>query len=177
MGRVTKPFSKKSFVVIIAGVFVFLCLGTYSFLNVLKIPKEYFYAPGNAWESSKKVEDYFIESMNMTPQEASEIRTGEGVDGMVNLRTGKATTLDALVSNLYYFGFVRDEEAFRYALTHTKDTTPSENAIMVEKDGTIDRNAEFRISEKMTAWEIADILLNKPSGHFAFDEYNYFFMP
>lgn len=173
----TKLFSKKSSVVIIAVVFVLLSVGTYGFYNILKTPKEYFYAPGSDWESSKKVEDYFIESMNMTPQEASEIRTGEGVDGMVNLRTGKATTLDALVSNLFYFGFIRDEAAFRYALTHTEDTTPSENAIVVGKNGTIDRNAEFRISENMTAWEIADTLLNKPSGHFAFDEYNYFFMP
>ena len=47
----------------------------------------------------------------------------------------------------------------------------------LNKDGTIDTNAEYRISENMSAWELADLLLNKPAGHFSFDEYNYFFMP
>jgi len=73
--------------------------------------------------------------------------------------------------------FKRREKSFRYALGHTKDVTSSDNAIIVDKNRTIDKNAEYRISEDMDAWQIADILLNRPSGHFAFDEYNYFFMP
>ena len=32
----------------------------------------------------------------------------------------------------------------------------------------------IRISENMSAWELADLLLNKPDGHFAFDEYQLF---
>src|SRR4030043_262439 len=79
------------------------------------------------------------------------------------------------VENLAYYGFVRDEKSLRYALEHTKDVTPSGKAIVVDKNRTIDTNAEYRISEDMDTWQIADILLNRPSGHFTFDEYNYFF--
>lgn len=144
--------------------------------EVCKLDEKYS-APGKNWNSPKKVEDYFIERLNMSPQEALAIRSRPGVDGNVNLRINTITTLNALVGNLYYYGFIKDEDAFRYALEHTKDTTASDKAIKVGVSGTIDTNAEYRISEDMNAWEIADILLNKPSGHFAFDEYNYFFMP
>src|SRR5690606_2681464 len=107
----------------------------------------------------------------------SEIRSKPGVDGTVDLRINNNVTLDALVSNLYYYGFVKDEEAFRYALENTQDSTPNDASIKVGKNRTIDTNAEYRISENMSAWEIADILLNKPAGHFSYDEYGYFFMP
>ncbi len=139
--------------------------------------EENFNAPGRDWESAKKVEDYFVERLHMSTEEASNIRNKPGVDGTVDLRISTDVTLDALIGNLFYYGFVRDERAFRYALEHTKDTTPSDKAIRVGKDGTIDTNAEYRISENMTSWELADLLLNKPAGHFPFDEYNYFFMP
>ncbi|KKQ91945.1 MAG: hypothetical protein UU16_C0013G0005 [Candidatus Woesebacteria bacterium GW2011_GWA2_40_7] len=136
-----------------------------------------FKAPGKDWNSPKKVEDYFVERLRMTTKEASEIRSKPGTDGTVDLRINTNVTLEALIGNLAYYGFVKDEKSFLYALEHTKDTTPNDKAIKVGKEGTIDTNAEYRISENMSAWEIADILLNKPSGHFAFDEYNYFFMP
>lgn len=147
------------------------------FLNSRKPDQSSLLAPGINWHSSKKVEDYFVEHLRMTLQEANEIRTKPGVDGTVDLRLSTNVTLDALVGNLYYYGFIRDENSFRYALENTKDTTPSEKAIKVGKDGTIDTNTEYRISENMSAWELADLLLNKPAGHFSFDEYNYFFMP
>ena len=138
---------------------------------------ENFKAPGRDWKSSKKVEDYFVSNLHMSPEEASTIRSKPGVDGKVNLRINTKVTLTALVSNLAYYGFIRDEKALFYALEHTKDTTLGPQAIKVGREGTIDTNAEYRISENMTAWELADTLLNKPSGHFPFDEYNYFFMP
>ena len=144
---------------------------------LIKPNEDNFKAPGKSWNSPKKVEDYFVERLRMTPQEASEIRSKPGVDGTVDLRISTNVTLEGLVGNFYYYGFARDEDTIRYALEHTKDTTPSEKAIKIGKNGTIDTNAEYRISEDMSAWEIADILLNKPSGHFSFDEYNYFFMP
>lgn len=156
---------------------VLLILGI-SALFLLKKPNEdNFKAPGRSWNSPKKVEDYFVERLRMTPQEASEIRSKPGVDGTVDLRINTNVTLEALVGNLYYYGFVKDEDTLRYALEHTKDITPNDKAIRVGSTGTIDTNAEYRISEDMSTWEIADILLNKPSGHFSFDEYNYFFMP
>lgn len=148
------------------------------FIFFKKPNQELFQAPGREWNSPKKVEDYFVETLHMSPEEAKEIRSrGKGNDGTVDLRIGEATTLQALVGNLAYYGFVRDEKTFQYALERTTDTTPSENAIVVNKNGSIDRNAEYRISEDMSAWEIADILLNKPVGHFSYDEYRYFFMP
>ncbi|RJR23836.1 hypothetical protein C4578_03595 [Candidatus Microgenomates bacterium] len=168
-----KKFSV-GYVVIIGALLV---LGIAGFFWLNKPNEENFKAPGRDWNSPKKVEDYFIERLRMTPQEASEIRSKPGVDGTVDLRISTNVTLEGLVGNLYYYGFVRDEDTLRYALENTQDTTPSENAIKAGKSGTIDTNAEYRISEDMTTWEIADILLNKPSGHFSYDEYGYFFMP
>ena len=111
--------------------FIAIGLLTAIFLIPQKPSDELFAAPGRDYPSEKKVEDYFIERLRMTPQEASEIRSKQGVDGTVDLRINTNVTLDA----------------------------------------------EYRISEDMTAWEIADILLNKASGHFSYDEYGYFFMP
>lgn len=166
----------KSRYLIVGG--VLLVLGVSAFLLSEKQPNmDNFKAPGRSWNSPKKVEDYFVERLRMTPQEASQIRSKLGVDGTVDLRINTNTTLVGLTGNLYYYGFVRDEKSFLYALEHTKDVTPSDKAIVVDKNRTIDTNAEYRISEDMDAWQIADILLNRPSGHFTFDEYNYFFMP
>jgi len=170
-------YSSKNNLLILAGFTLLILLGFFAYSQISQPDQTTFNAPGKNWPSTKKVEDYFIERLNMTPKEASEIRSKPGVDGKVNLRINTDTTLDALVSNLFYYGFIRDENSFRYALEHTKDVTPSTNAIVVDKNRTIDKNAEYRISEDMTAWQIADILLNRPSGHFTFDQYNYFFMP
>jgi len=163
------------FIVIVLLILIAIYIGIFLFFK--KPNEDLFKAPGKNWNSSKKVEDYFVERLGMPREEASGIRTKPGVDGAVNLRITQNVTLDGLVGNLQYYGFIRDENTFRYALNHTKDTTPNEKAIKVGKNGTIDINAEYRISEEMSAWEMADILLNKPSGHFPFDEYNYFFMP
>jgi hypothetical protein len=171
-----KHFPRKSLYITL-GIVLVLTLGIFAFAKLSKPNMESFNAPGRNWNSPKKVEDYFIERLGMTATEASEIRTRPGVDGNINLRINTVTTLDGLVGNLAYYGFVRDEKSFLYALEHTKDVTPGTNAIIVDKTRTIDRNAEYRISENMDAWQIADILLNRPSGHFPFDEYNYFFMP
>jgi hypothetical protein len=73
----------------------------------------------------------------------------------------KDTTLDAVVSNLKYYDFIKDENAFRYALVKTKDITiGNENSLKIGNN-TIDREAKYTISQSMTTWEIADILLNK----------------
>ena len=157
-------------------VFIVLVIGLgYYFIS--QPSKESLKAPGKDWESAKKVEDYFIERLHMPVAEAEQIRSRPGVNDTADLRLDPKVTLDALIGNLFYYGFIRDEKAFRYALEHTKDTTPNELSIKVGKNGTIDTNAEYRISENMSAWELADLLLNKPEGHFSFDEYGYFFMP
>lgn len=172
---VKHPSKNRPFALI--GLVLLLGFGVFGYIKLTKPSEKNFKAPGRSWNSPKKVEDYFVERLRMTPQEASGIRSKPGVDGTVDLRINTNVTLEALVGNLYYYGFVKDENTLRYALEHTKDITPSDKAIKVGSTGTIDTNAEYRISENMSAWEIADILLNRPVGHFAFDEYNYFFMP
>jgi len=144
--------------------------------ELTKPSEESFLAPSRDWESEKKVEDYFIEHLRMSPQEAQEVRSKPGSDGTVMLRIRETTNLEALLSNLEYYGFVRDKEALRYALEHTEDNQVGKaNPIMVGEN-TISTWSSYRISEDMTAWEIADQLLNHPT-YFAFDEYNYLFMP
>jgi len=167
----------KNYLFVLIGLILLMGFGVFGYLKLTKPSDESFRAPGRNWNSPKKVEDYFVDRLRMTPKEASEIRSKPGVDGTVDLRITPNVTLDGLIGNLYYYGFIRDEKSFRYALEHTKDTTPSDKAIKVGNSGTIDTNAEYRISENMSAWELADVLLNKPVGHFPFDEYNYFFMP
>ncbi|MBW7956058.1 hypothetical protein H3C66_04980 [Patescibacteria group bacterium] len=139
---------------------------------------ELFLAPGRGWDSEKKVEAYFINNLHMTPEEANSIRSKPGVDGKIMLRIRERTTLEALLSNLEYYGFVRDKEALRYALEHSadNDTAQGKASPLVIGNNTIATWAYYRISEDMTAWEIADELLNHPT-HFSFDQYNYTFMP
>lgn len=120
----------------------------------------------------KEIEDYFIEKMGMTAEEAKE----NAKNGFSFYITDN-TTLDGIIGNLYYYGIVKDEKAFREALEQTKDTTPGKtNAIKVGKNGTIDINAYYGLNKGMTAWEVADILLNQPT-YLQGTTYNYMFMP
>src|SRR3989344_3095985 len=118
---------KVGLIVALVAVFIFL----------KRSDKGSFEAPGRDWNSPKKVEDYFVEKLGMTREEASEIRSKPGVDGTVDLRINTNVTLDGLTGNLYYYGFIKDEDTFRYALENTKDITPSENSIKVDNGGTI----------------------------------------
>lgn len=73
----------------------------------------------------------------------------------------KDTTLMAVVGDLHYYGFIKDEGAFKYALEHTKDNTPGKVNALTIGSNTIDREARYKISQSMTAWQIADVLLNQ----------------
>jgi cell division protein YceG involved in septum cleavage len=64
----------------------------------------------------------------------------------VEFTIGKNFTDEAIVNDLQYFGFIKDRNAFKLALRL--------------KGGTINREAKYTISQSMTAWQIADILLN-----------------
>jgi hypothetical protein len=155
---------------ILVGVGVFAV--TYFKSN--KIPADDFKAPGKSWNSPKKVEDYFVEKLRFTQSDLKRQKQSETVD----FRPGEGSTLEAIVSNLQYYGFIRNEKSLMYALENTKDTTQGNpGSLTVGKNGSIDIVASYRISENMTAWELADILLNK--GHYfgPNDEYNYMFMP
>jgi hypothetical protein len=164
-------------------ILVFICLiviilVAFALSKNRKPSAELFQAPGRNYTSSKKVEDYFIEKLRMSPEEAKSIRIqGQGNDGKISLRLSDKTTLEALISNLHYYGFIRDEKTFIYTLENTKDTTVGKaNALKVGKTGTIDVGAYYKITEDMDAWQLADELLNKPT-YFAYDEYGYMFMP
>lgn len=119
----------------------------------------------------KEVEDYFVDKLGMNSDEAKKT-ADEGVSFYI---TGN-TTLDAVISNLHYYGLVKDEKAFREALEKTKDTLPGkENAIKVGNN-TIDIHAYYGLKKGLTAWEVADVLLNHPV-YLRGEEYNYMFMP
>ncbi len=122
----------------------------------------------NTWEGHT-VADYFEDKLRMTPEEAEDSeKLGASFYVTNNM------TLDALISNLHYYGFVRDENALRYALENSEDTNPGkENAIKVGKN-TIDRGV-YGLGTKMTAWEVARILLNYPQE--VKTDYGYMFMP
>ena len=120
------------------------------------------------WEG-KTVADYFVEKMRMTPEDAKNFEKN-GASFYVT----ENTNLNALISNLHSYGFVRDEQALRYALENSEDTNPGqENAIKVGKN-TIDRGV-YGLGTQMTAWEIARILLNYPQE--VKTDYGYMFMP
>lgn len=139
-----------------------------------KIPDQNFLAPGKSWQSTKKVDDYFTEKLYFTQSDFERQKQSETVD----FRPGKGSTLEAIVSNLKYYGFIRSEKALMYALENTNDITQgNQGSLSVGKNGSIDIVASYRISENMTAWEIADILLNKSHYFGPNDEYGYMFMP
>jgi hypothetical protein len=73
----------------------------------------------------------------------------------------KGFTLQGIINNLDDYGFIKNKEAFIYALAHTKDTTPGKNNSIKIGVNTIDLEVNYEVSQSMTAWELADVLLNK----------------
>ena len=53
------------------------------------------------------------------------------------------------------------KDAFEYALQHSKDDTPGNANSLKIGSNSIDRETRYSISQSMTAWQIAGILLNK----------------
>jgi len=80
---------------------------------------------------------------------------------VVKFRVDKQNTLIAVTGNLHYYGFIKDEEALKYALEHTKDNTPGKSRAIKVGNNTIDTKTAYDISQSMSAWEIARILLNE----------------
>jgi hypothetical protein len=140
------------------------------FIFFSKPSKDNFKAPGNSYNSPKKIESYFIDTLKMTPTEAKKF-----ADIGVSFYVTKDTSLDGIIGNLAYYGLVKDEKSLRYALENTKDTVPGKNgAINVGKNGTIDL-AYYELSRDMDTWQIANTLLNNP--HPIGIDYHYIFMP
>lgn len=80
---------------------------------------------------------------------------------MVEFRVSKENTLMAVTGNLAYYGLVKDEEALKYALLHTKDNTPGNEESIKIGNNTTDTEKIYTISQSMSTWEIARILLNE----------------
>ncbi len=80
----------------------------------------------------------------------------------IEFTISKDMTLQAIIGDLKYYGFTKDEGAFTFALEHTQDNTKGgTNFIRVGKGSkTIEREAYYTISQSMNAWELANILLN-----------------
>lgn len=80
----------------------------------------------------------------------------------IQFTISKNKTLDAIVGDLKYYDFIKDERAFTFALEHTQDDTKGgENFIKVGRGSkTIEREAVYTISQSMNAWELASALLN-----------------
>ncbi len=130
-------------------------------------------APKNPPESRKSIEQYFVETMHVNAEEAQEMAR-DGVD----LRVSKDTTLQGIVGNLYYYGFIdSNENAFIELLKQTQDTAPGEEAAIKIGNNTIDISASYYVNKNMTDKEVADTLLNKPRFSKNFNNYNYLFMP
>lgn len=81
----------------------------------------------------------------------------------IQFTIGKDRTLQSVIGDLKYYDFIKDESAFTFALEHTQDNTKGgENIIKVGKGSkTIERESVYTISQSMTAWELASVLLNK----------------
>ena len=80
----------------------------------------------------------------------------------VQFQVGKDASLDGIANNLAYYGFIKDEKAFKEALLKTEDKTEGrDGAVTLTNGNTINMQATYNISQSMTAWEIASVLLNE----------------
>jgi len=78
----------------------------------------------------------------------------------IEFTISKDMTLAAVIGDLHYYDFIKDETTFEYALSHTKDIKVGGGNSLKVGNNTIDREARYTISQSMTAWEIANILVN-----------------
>lgn len=164
-------FNNRKLIVLLLCLTILLLVGLAVWKDKQTRFTESFKAPGNNWQSTKKIEDYFVNDMRMTPEEAKRF-----ADIGVSFYVTKNTTIDGIIGNLAYYGVVKDQNTLKYALEHTKDIVPGKDgAIKVGSNGTIDL-AVYGLSRNMDTWQIADALLNKP--HYVdLTQYNYLFMP
>ena len=122
--------------------------------------------------SRKTVDYYFMEHMRVSAEEAKTMAS----DGVM-LRLSPNSTLQGIVGNLYYYGFVDDETKFEKLLQTSKDSTSGKEDSIKVGNNTIDVNSSYYLSYSMTDEEIVDTLLNKAKFEPNFTQYNYLFMP
>jgi len=148
--------------------FLLVATAGYFFLNRQSTPTP----QTNNLESRKTVEDYFIENMRVSREEAKKM----AAEGVI-LRVSKDTTLMGIVGNIYYYGFIDNEDAFNKLLKSASDTKQGREGTIKAGDNTIDTQTSYYLNYNMTDEEIADTLLNKGKFEENFTRYNYLFMP
>ena len=158
---------KKQTLIIIVCLLVVAATG-YLFLNKQSSPTP----QTQNLESRKTVEDYFVENMHVNREEAKKM----AVDGVI-LRVSKDTTLMGIVGNLYYYGFIDNEDSFNKLLKTASDTTPGREGAIEAGNNTIDTQTSYYLSYNMTDEQIADTLLDQGTFEPNFTRYNYLFMP
>jgi len=156
----------KSWVVAGAIVLVLLVAGSFFLLNQTSPPVQKDLAP------RKTVADYFVEHMRVSADEANTMAS----NGVI-LRLSKNSTLQGVVGNLYYYGFIDDEAKFSKLLETAADTTPGKDDSIKAGKNTIDVSSNYYLNYSLGDEEIADTLLNKPTFEPTFTQYNYLFMP
>ena len=157
---------KQTFLIIVF--FLLVATAGYFFLNRQSTPTP----QTNNLESRKTVEDYFIENMRVSREEAKKM----AAEGVI-LRVSKDTTLMGIVGNIYYYGFIDNEDAFNKLLKSASDTKQGREGTIKAGDNTIDTQTSYYLNYNMTDEEIADTLLNKGKFEENFTRYNYLFMP
>lgn len=123
-------------------------------------------------ESKKTIEDYFVENMHVSREEAKEM----AANGVI-LRVSKDTTLMGIVGNLYAYGFIDNEDYFNKLLEAVSDNTPGKEDAIKAGNNTIDTQSSYQLNYNMTNEQIADTLLNKGTFEPNFSRHNYLFMP
>lgn len=123
-------------------------------------------------ESRKTVEDYFVENMHVSREEAKKM----AADGVI-LRVSKDTTRVGIVGNLHYYGFIDNEDGFTKLLATKSDTTSGKEGAIKAGNNTIDTQTSYYLNYNMSDEQIADTLLNKGKFEENFTRYNYLFMP
>ena len=155
---------KKNGIIIGTLILVGILVAGYFFLNKPLPPTSEDLA------SRKTVEDYFMEHMRVSAEEAKSMASNG-----VMLRLSPSNTLQGVVGNLYFYGFVDDEAKFEKLLETTTDSTPGmEDSIKAGKN-TIDINSNYYLNYSMSDEDIANTLLNKAKFEPSFTQYNYLF--
>lgn len=157
---------KKNVLMIGSLVLVAIFATSYYFLNKPLPPTQ------EELSSRKTVEDYFIEHMNVSAEEAKTMAS----DGVM-LRLSPNSKLQGIIGNLYYYSFIDNQTTFEKLLTETTDNTPGNEISIKAGENTIDVNSSYSLNYSMNDEEIADTLLNKAEFEENFTRYNYLFMP
>ena len=95
--------------------------------------------------SRKTVEDYFMEHMRVGAEEAKTMAS----DGVM-LRLSPSSTLQGVVGNLYYYGFIDDEAKFKKLLESSTDTIPGKEGSIKSGSNTIDVNSNYYLNYSMS---------------------------